>query len=97
MEFFWGTRARSKATGETKIRALMSLVDRNKRRYGGFIVHIGVMLIIIGITGSSVFQQETTAILARGETLSLGRYTMQFEDMTSEDVIKSIFETVPVP
>jgi cytochrome c-type biogenesis protein CcmF len=85
MEFFWGTRARRKATGETAGRALMSLVDRNKRRYGGFIVHIGVMLIIIGITGSSAFRQETTAVIARGESFSLGRYTMHFEDMLSED------------
>jgi cytochrome c-type biogenesis protein CcmF len=85
MEFFWGTRARRKATGETTGRALMSLVDRNKRRYGGFIVHIGVMLIIIGITGSSAFRQETTAVIARGESFSLGRYTMHFEDMLSED------------
>jgi cytochrome c-type biogenesis protein CcmF len=85
MEFFWGTRARRKATGETAGRALMSLVDRNKRRYGGFIVHIGVMLIIIGITGSSAFRQETTAVITRGESFSLGRYTMHFEDMLSED------------
>ena len=61
MEFFWGTRARQRATGEPLRRALVSLVDRNKRRYGGFVVHLGVMLIIIGITGSSAFQQEATA------------------------------------
>jgi cytochrome c-type biogenesis protein CcmF len=85
MEFYWGTRARRKATGESAGKALMSLVDRNKRRYGGFVVHIGVMLIIIGITGSSVFKQEATAVIARGESFSLGRYTVQFEDMLSED------------
>jgi cytochrome c-type biogenesis protein CcmF len=85
MEFYWGTLARRRATGETAWRALLSLVDRNKRRYGGFVVHVGVMLIIIGITGSSAFQQEATAILARGEGFSLGRYTMRFEDMQSED------------
>jgi cytochrome c-type biogenesis protein CcmF len=85
MEFYWGTRARQRATGETTASALFSLVDRNKRRYGGFVVHIGVMLIIIGITGSSVFKQEATAVLQRGESFGVGRYTMTFEDMTSED------------
>jgi len=85
MEFYWGTRARRKATGESAGRALMSLVDRNKRRYGGFVVHVGVMLIIIGITGSSAFRKEETAVIARGESFSIGRYTMQFEDMYSED------------
>src|SRR6185436_15891493 len=65
--------------------ALWSLVDRNKRRYGGFVVHLGVILIIVGITGSSVFKQEATATLARGESFALGRFTLTFEDMVSRD------------
>jgi cytochrome c-type biogenesis protein CcmF len=85
MEFFWGTRARMKATGEPALGALWSLVDRNKRRYGGFIVHVGVMLIIIGITGSSAFKQEATAVLARGESFALGRFALRFEDTVSRD------------
>ncbi len=85
MEFYWGTRARMKATGERAPTALWSLVDRNKRRYGGFVVHLGVILIIVGITGSSVFKQEATAVLARGESFTLGRFTLTFEDMVSRD------------
>jgi cytochrome c-type biogenesis protein CcmF len=85
MEFFWGARARSRATGERPMRALWSLVDRNKRRYGGFVVHLGVMLVIVGITGSSVFKQEATAVLRRGESFSVGRFTMTLEDMVSRD------------
>ncbi len=83
MEFYWGARARQKATGERALAALRSLVDRNKRRYGGFIVHLGVMLIIIGVTGSSAFKQDRTASLKRGESFSVGPYTMRFEDMVS--------------
>jgi cytochrome c-type biogenesis protein CcmF len=85
MEFFWGTRARMKATGEPALGALWSLVDRNKRRYGGFIVHVGVMLIIIGITGSTAFKQEATAVLARGEAFNVGRFAVRFEDTVSKD------------
>jgi cytochrome c-type biogenesis protein CcmF len=83
MEFVWGTRARSRATGETPARAFLSLLDRNKRRYGGFVVHLGFILIMIGVTGSSAFKQEATATLKRGEAFSIGRYSLTFDDMDS--------------
>src|SRR5712691_4180620 len=70
MEFYWGTRARSRATGERPAAAFLSLVDRNKRRYGGFTVHLGVMLIVIGITGSTAFKRDATASLKRGESFA---------------------------
>ena len=54
-------------------------------RYGGFTVHLGFILIIIGVTGSSAFRQEATASLKRGESFSVGRYRMLFEDMVSRD------------
>jgi len=85
MEFFWGARSRQKVTGQKFGPALLSLVDRNKRRYGGFVVHLGFILILIGVTGSSAFKQEGTASLKRGESFSVGRYTLRFEDMVSRD------------
>ena len=86
LEFVWGTQARRAATGETAGRALFSLVDRNKRRYGGFVVHLGVMLIIVGIIGSSAFRQEIVATVARGESFSIGRYALRFDDMERRDL-----------
>ncbi len=85
MEFFWGARSRQKVTGQRFGPALASLVDRNKRRYGGFVVHLGFILILIGVTGSSAFKQEGTASLKRGESFAVGRYTLRFEDMVSHD------------
>jgi cytochrome c-type biogenesis protein CcmF len=85
MEFFWGARSRQRVTGQKFGSALVSLVDRNKRRYGGFVVHLGFILIIIGVTGSSAFRQEATASIKRGESFSVGRYRMLFEDMVSRD------------
>jgi len=85
MEFFWGARSRQKVTGQGFGGALLSLVDRNKRRYGGFTVHLGFILIMVGVTGSSAFKQETTASVKRGESLTVGRYRMLFEDMVSRD------------
>src|SRR6266704_1423092 len=85
MEFYWGTRARSRATGERPAAAFLSLVDRNKRRYGGFTVHLGVMLIVIGITGSTAFKRDATASLKRGESFAVGPYSMRrSEEHTSE-------------
>jgi cytochrome c-type biogenesis protein CcmF len=85
MEFWWGTRSRQKVTGQNTAAAFLSLVDRNKRRYGGFVVHLGFILIVIGVTGSTAFKQEAVASLKRGESFSVGRYRMVFEDMVSRE------------
>ena len=85
LEFYGGTRARMKATGEAPGRAFWRLLDRNKRRWGGFVVHLGAVLIVVGVTGSSAFKQEAIAVLARGESFSVGRFTLRLEDMVSRD------------
>jgi len=85
MEFYWGTRARRRATGEPPIAAFWNLLDRNKRRYGGFVVHLGIILIVIGVTGSSAFKQEATAVLGRGEVFSIGRFGLRLEEIVSQD------------
>ncbi len=92
MEFYWGARARRIATGEAPAAALLALVDRNKRRYGGFTVHLGFVLIVIGITGSSVFKQETVVTLARGEDFAIGAYTLRFEEIERHDTPNHEFQ-----
>ncbi|MCA9810370.1 MAG: hypothetical protein KC473_08525, partial [Candidatus Dadabacteria bacterium] len=54
------------------------LVSKNKRRYGGYIVHIGVVLIVIGITSSSIFVTEKQVTLSKGESVTLNDYTFTF-------------------
>ena len=51
-EFWRGARVRQGATGTDLFTALVGLVGRNKRRYGGYIVHVGVVLIFLGFAGS---------------------------------------------
>ena len=80
-EFWRGARARAAATGEPAVRALWSLTLRNKRRYGGYVIHVGIVLMAIGITGSSVFQREVEATLRPGETVDLGGYRLQYQDL----------------
>src|SRR5262245_24972639 len=85
MEFYWGTRARHRATRERWMAAFWNLLDRNKRRYGGFVVHLGIVLIVIGVTGSSAFKKEASATLARGDAFSVGGFQLRLEEIVSRD------------
>jgi cytochrome c-type biogenesis protein CcmF len=61
--------------------AHVQLINKNRRRYGGYIVHIGVILAVIGIVGSTFFQTDIQKNLAPGETVTLGQYTLQFQKL----------------
>ncbi|NIR48235.1 heme lyase CcmF/NrfE family subunit, partial [candidate division KSB1 bacterium] len=61
LEFYRGANARAHSAQLIFVRAFWDLLMRNKRRYGGYIVHIGVVMIFVGITGSSAFQKEKAA------------------------------------
>ncbi|MGH9869373.1 MAG: heme lyase CcmF/NrfE family subunit [Candidatus Polarisedimenticolia bacterium] len=96
-ELHRGARARMRTASESYPRGLAGLVSRNKRRYGGYLVHVGMVMIFVGITGSSAFQQEATATLKRGESFSVGHYTMTFTDTASShddhrDVLSTTLE-----
>jgi cytochrome c-type biogenesis protein CcmF len=75
-EFVRGALARNRATGENYVAALGNLIRRNNRRYGGYIVHLAILLIGAGAVGSQVYQQQTQAVLAPGQSVSLGNYTI---------------------
>lgn len=81
-EFWWGILARKQMTGEGWGRALVSLVSRNRRRYGGYIVHLGIMLMAVGIAGSSFFKTEAEAHLAPGESVTVKDYTLHFAGLS---------------
>jgi len=81
MEFARGTRAR-KALGATSWPgAFSSLISRNRRRYGGYVVHAAVVLLAIGIAGSSAFDSVAEAKLARGESMTIGDYTLAYRSL----------------
>lgn len=77
-EFYRGTKVRRAAAGESITVAVKELVTRQNRRYGGYIVHLGVVLMVIGVTGSWMFQQDTDLTLRRGETGSFKSYSFQY-------------------
>jgi cytochrome c-type biogenesis protein CcmF len=78
LEFIKGTRARMNR-GESAWTAFGNLMSRNRRRYGGYWIHIGVLVMAFGIIGSYFYQQQTQIRLNLGESASLGAYTMTFE------------------
>lgn len=79
MESFKGVRSRQKSNQENPFLAFYRLISRNKRRYGGYIIHIGVVFIIAGIAGSSAYQSEKNQTLRLREGMEVGPYFVLFE------------------
>ncbi len=77
-EFYRGARARHKATGESWLLALLRVMSRNQRRYGGYIVHLGVVMIAIAIAGATSFQFNLKTSLVLNETATLGGYAFTY-------------------
>lgn len=78
LEYYRGVRARRRFSGEGYPKALSTLVSRNKRRYGGYIIHLGVVIMAVGIIGSLMFQKVREATLSAGESMSIGGYTITY-------------------
>ena len=79
MEFHRGVRARKKLAGEGVLKALGSLLWKSKRRYGGYLIHAGIVMVFVGITGSSAFNVEETQTLGVGEGMKIRDYTLRYE------------------
>jgi len=82
LEFARGTRARRALAGGTWPRAFSDLVARNRRRYGGYVVHAAIVLLAIGIAGSSAYDTVTEAKLRPGQELAVGGYTLRYTRLT---------------
>jgi cytochrome c-type biogenesis protein CcmF len=78
-EFYKGTRVRIKTKGENLLSAAANLIMKNKRRYGGYVVHLSIAMIFIGFAGNA-FNRETTQGLSRGEEMSIGAYTLKMTE-----------------
>ena len=85
-EYWRGLRVRRRNYHEPPWTALFSLVMANKRRYGGYIVHIGMVLVFIGIAASSAHRQEVRHELEIGEALTVEDYLMRYDGLHLEAV-----------
>ncbi|HEU5252173.1 MAG TPA: cytochrome c-type biogenesis CcmF C-terminal domain-containing protein [Solirubrobacterales bacterium] len=77
-EFWSGTAARRRLTGEPGAQALVGLVSRNRRRYGGYIVHVGIVVLLIGVAASSSFQTNEDVELRPGEQVVVDGRTIAY-------------------
>jgi cytochrome c-type biogenesis protein CcmF len=80
-EYWRGVRARIKAQGEDIFTAIVRLVTNNRRRYGGYIIHIAMVIMAIGILGIEIFQTTTQKSLGIGDSLEISGYTVRFDDL----------------
>jgi cytochrome c-type biogenesis protein CcmF len=88
-EFWRGARARQRTVGDSIPMALLKLIVKNRRRYGGYIVHVGIVLIFLGFSGNA-FNRQGEGSLEPGQSMNLGSYSLTFlntdqrEDATME-------------
>ena len=81
MEFVKGARAIAARMKINFVRAAVELTHRNTRRYGGYLVHMGIVLMFIGFTGAA-FNQDTTQEVKVGDRFSIGHYELQVKEVT---------------
>jgi cytochrome c-type biogenesis protein CcmF len=82
-ELVRGTRARRALTGESPPVAMMSLVGRNRRRYGGYAVHVGIAVLLVGVAASTTFQHVRDVRLRPGQSTTVGAYRISYVRPTS--------------
>jgi len=80
VELYLGASAHGKTAGDPFPLAVMTVILKNRRRYGGYIVHLGVALIFIGLSGSPL-SREVTGTIIPDESLSVGNYTLRYMNM----------------
>ncbi|MGH7678045.1 MAG: heme lyase CcmF/NrfE family subunit, partial [Gemmatimonadaceae bacterium] len=80
-EYWIGARARRRAHGENWATAVMRLTGGNRRRYGGYLAHIGVLFVALGVTASSAFRKEREATLVPGGTLTVAGQTVRLKSV----------------
>jgi cytochrome c-type biogenesis protein CcmF len=83
-EFWRGGMVIAKHNNSNVFAGMLQLTRRNTRRYGGYIVHIGVVMAVVGFAGAA-FNQDTEKELGYGETMQIGRYTLVCKSYTQDD------------
>lgn len=77
-EFWRGANVRRQSTGTDVFTAMVGLVGRNKRRYGGYIVHVGIVLMFMGFAGEG-FGRDEQALLKPGQEVTVDRYVLRLD------------------
>ncbi len=80
-EFWSGGRSREKKFKENFLVALWQLAGRNRRRYGGYLIHLSMVVMAIGILGIEVYRTTTQKTLAVGEDIQIAGYTLRYNSL----------------
>jgi cytochrome c-type biogenesis protein CcmF len=83
-ELWRGVRARRAMSDDSAPRALVQLIRRNRRRYGGYIVHVGIAVLFAGVAASSAFQDAHDVALKVGQTARVGGYDITYVRPTAD-------------
>jgi cytochrome c-type biogenesis protein CcmF len=83
-EFWRGAAARRVMTRESWPRALARLTGRNRRRYGGYLVHVGIAVLFLGVAASSAFLEQRDVRLSPGDTIRVGDYRVTYREATAK-------------
>jgi cytochrome c-type biogenesis protein CcmF len=83
-EFWRGAAARRALVGGSRAAALVAIVSRNRRRYGGYVVHIGIAVLLIGIAASSSFQTKRDVVLRPGQSAVVDGRTITYVRPTAK-------------
>jgi cytochrome c-type biogenesis protein CcmF len=82
-EFWRGVRVRRLASSEGAGTALIAIMRRNRRRYGGYVIHLGIAVVLLGVAASSAFNHQVDVRLAPGQTAAVGDYRVRYVRPTS--------------
>jgi len=85
LEFVRGTKARKALSSDSWPGAFFSLIGRNRRRYGGYVVHVAIVFLAIGIAGSSAYDSVVEGKVAKGQSLAVSGYKVTFTGLTERD------------
>ena len=80
-EIWRGVRSRQNKQNENFLVALWQLAGRNRRRYGGYLIHLSMVVMAIGILGIELYQTTTQKTLAVGEDIQIAGYTLRFDSL----------------
>ena len=84
LDYARGVSTRRRNTRESYPEALSGLVARDRARYGGYVVHLGIAIIAVGIIGSSAFQEHKDINIREGESVTVGVYTLTYTGSSVE-------------
>jgi cytochrome c-type biogenesis protein CcmF len=82
VQFYDGLRSRRRSSGAGLPSAFVSMLGRQRGRYGGYVVHLGIVLISLGVIGSSAYKVEESITLDSGGMVNVGGYSLRYDEFT---------------